>query len=60
MVVKIIYVTCPRCGGQYYLERSDYAGRPDAPCYCPFCGHEFAVRDGAPRPPVEAWTGAGP
>jgi hypothetical protein len=50
---KVIYVSCPQCGGEYYLERSDYVGKPEAPCYCPFCAHEFSVREGKPRPPVE-------
>ena len=49
---KVIYVTCPSCHGEYYVERSDYDGKPDAPCYCPFCRHEFVIRDGSPRPPV--------
>ena len=51
---KIIYVTCPGCGGEYYLERADYQGRPEAPCHCPFCAREFLVREGNPRPPVTA------
>ncbi len=49
---KISYVMCPRCQGEYYVERSDYFGKPDALCHCPFCAHEFAVRKGNPRPPV--------
>ena len=51
---KVIYVTCPGCHGEYYVERSDYDGHPDALCHCPFCAREFAVREGAPRPPVTA------
>ena len=57
---KVIYVTCPSCHGEYYVERSDYDGKPDAPCYCPFCRHEFVIRDGRPRPPVVAGQGAVP
>jgi hypothetical protein len=51
---KVIYVTCPGCGGEYYLERADYDGKPDAPCHCPFCAREFLVREGSPRPPVSS------
>ena len=50
---KIMYVTCPKCAGEYYLERSDYVRNPDGLCSCPFCGNEFPVRDGNPRPPLE-------
>jgi len=53
-VDKVIYVTCPRCAGEYYVEGSDYRGKPDAPCHCPFCATEFLIKDGKPRPPVEA------
>lgn len=55
---KVIYVNCPKCNGEYYLERSDYMGKPDAPCACPFCGAEFLVREGKPRPPVGEATAA--
>ncbi len=47
---KVSYVKCPRCSGQYYIERSDYVGKPEAPCQCPFCGHQFQAREGDPRP----------
>ena len=50
---KIMYVTCPKCADEYYLERSDYVRNPDGLCSCPFCGHEFAVREGNPRPPLD-------
>jgi len=48
---KIAFVICPECKGEYYVERSDYAGRPDAECHCPFCSHEFPVSAGDPYPP---------
>ncbi len=51
---KVIYVVCPHCQTEYYVERSDYAGRPDAPCHCPFCAREFTIGEGNPRPPVIA------
>lgn len=51
---KVIFVNCPQCQGEYYVERADYEGQPDAPCICPFCHREFAVREGNPRPPVVA------
>ncbi|GEM_PF-118008 len=50
---KIAYVTCPSCKGEFYVERSDYAGRPDAPCYCLFCEHEFPVAQGNAYPPLD-------
>ena len=49
---KVSWVTCPKCSREYYLERSSYAGRPDAECECPFCTHVFVARDGKPRPPL--------
>jgi uncharacterized Zn-finger protein len=49
---KIAFVTCPRCSGEYYIERSDYVGKPDAPCHCPFCGMQFTAGEGNPRPPL--------
>lgn len=49
---KISYLTCPRCGGEYYIERVDYVKQPDAPSHCPFCGLEFPASDGKPRPPL--------
>lgn len=48
---KVAFVLCPSCGGEYYVERSDYAEHPDAECHCPFCAHEFPVSDGNPYPP---------
>lgn len=49
---KISYVVCPACKREFYLEGSDYFGKPDAPCHCPFCAHQFAARQGNPRPPL--------
>jgi len=49
---KVIYVTCPHCRGEYYVEGSDYQGKPAALCHCPFCATEFPIRDGNPRPPI--------
>lgn len=54
---KISFVTCPQCRGEYYIERVDYVRQPDAFCHCPFCGHEFAAREGSPRPPLEEKVG---
>jgi hypothetical protein len=51
---KVIFVNCPKCDGEYYVERSDYMGHPEALCHCPFCHHEFAVIEGKPRPWVTA------
>ena len=55
---KVSFVTCPACKGVFYLERSDYAGKPNAPCQCPFCQHPFQAFEGDPRPPLVA-PGAG-
>lgn len=49
---KIHYVACPNCRKEFYIEASDYGGRPEAPCHCPFCAHEFAAQQGNPRPPL--------
>jgi hypothetical protein len=35
------------------VERSEYAGRPELLCHCPFCHHEFPVADGKPYPPFD-------
>jgi 2,5-furandicarboxylate decarboxylase 1 len=51
---KVAFVLCPACSGEYYVERSTYAGRPEAECHCPFCGHEFPVSEGQPFPPFES------
>ena len=55
---KVSFVTCPQCQGEYYVERSDYLGKPDAQCHCPFCAHEFPVSRGNARPPVVSETPA--
>jgi hypothetical protein len=47
---KVIYVVCPQCKEKFYLEGSDYADKPDAPCHCPFCAREFKAREGASYP----------
>ena len=49
---KVSYVNCPGCNGEFYVERAEYAGNPDAPCHCPFCSREFTAREGNPRPPL--------
>jgi hypothetical protein len=49
---KVIFVICPSCQKEFYVETSDYINKPDAPCHCPFCAQEFAVREGKPRPPL--------
>lgn len=54
---KVSYVTCPHCRGEFYVERSDYVGQPEAPCHCPFCHREFKASDGEPRPPLVAEAG---
>jgi predicted Zn finger-like uncharacterized protein len=51
-VDKVSFVTCPECKGEYYVERSDYLGKPDGLCHCPFCAHEFPISRGNARPPV--------
>ena len=51
---KVIFVNCPKCQGEYYLEASDYRDNPDGLCHCPFCSFEFPVRDGNPRPPLSS------
>jgi len=51
---KVSYVTCPHCQGEFYVERSDYVGHPEAPCHCPFCAREFKAGEGRPRPPLVA------
>ncbi len=28
---KVSYVNCPECKGEFYVERAEYAGNPDAP-----------------------------
>jgi hypothetical protein len=49
---KVSYVTCPGCSRDFYVERSEYAGHPEAPCQCPFCLREFTAGEGNPRPPL--------
>lgn len=59
VVEKISFVRCPRCQGEYYIERSDYVNQPEALCHCPFCGLEFPALEGNPRPPLTGAPGRG-
>ena len=43
-MARVNYVTCPSCGGDYYIERmlaKAMAANPRLQLRCPFCKTEF-------------------
>lgn len=46
--MNIFHLDCPKCGGEYYLERGLYleqSRNPEIKLICPYCHEEFYGRD---------------
>ena len=53
-VLLVSFLVCPKCQTDFYVDRLDYRNEPAALAACPRCGLEFPVREGNPKPPLEA------
>jgi hypothetical protein len=46
-------VRCPQCEGEFPITATDFEDDPEHKyCACIFCGKEFGVLEGRPRPPL--------
>jgi len=43
--MKVVYLTCPACGKQFYIHE-EFAGQGHD-WFCPYCAHEFTEADAA-------------
>ena len=43
--MQIVYLSCPKCGKQFYIHE-EFAGQ-GYDWFCPYCGHEFTEADAA-------------
>ena len=53
-MLLVSFLVCPKCQTDFYVDRLDYRNEPAALAACPRCGLEFPVREGNPKPPLEA------